>query len=172
MTPSGQMLTSEWKSLGRVRLCDSVDWILQARILELAAFPFSGESSQTRDRTKVSCITGRFFTNWAITETLKTCTFSSASVQFSGSVMSHSLRLHCCSTPGFPVHHQLPELAQTHIHWTGDAIQPSHPLSSSSPPIFNQGPFQWVSSFHQVAKVVEFQLQHQSYQWTPRTDLL
>ena len=62
-----------------------------------------------------------------------------------------------CTTPGFPVHHQLPELAQTHVHWVGDAIQPSHPLSSPSP-AFNlsqhQGLFQWVSSLHQVAKVL------------------
>ena len=67
------------------------------------------------------------------------------------------------STPGFPVHHQLPELAQTHTHWVGDAIQPSHPLSSPSPPVFNpsqhQGLFQWVSSLHLVAKVLELQLQ-------------
>ena len=80
-----------------------------------------------------------------------------------------------CSTPGLPVHHQLPELTQTHVHWIGDAIQPSHPLSSPSPPAPNpsqhQGLFQWVSSSHQVAKVLEFQLQHQSFQWTPRTDL-
>ena len=71
-----------------------------------------------------------------------------------------------CSTPGFPVHHQLPELAQTHVHRVGDAIQPSHPLLSYSPPAFNLaqhwGLFQWVSSLHQVAKVLEFQLQHQS----------
>ena len=81
-----------------------------------------------------------------------------------------------CSTPGFPVHRQLPELAQTHVHWVGDAIQRSHPLSSPSPPAFNlsqhQGLFKWVSSSHQVAKVLEFQLQHQSFQWTFRTDLL
>ena len=79
-----------------------------------------------------------------------------------------------CSTPGFPVHHQLPELAQTHIHWIGDAIQPSHPLSSPSPPAFNlsqhKGLFQWVSSSHQVAKVLELQLWHQSLQWIFRTD--
>ena len=79
----------------------------------------------------------------------------------------------CCSTPGFPVHHQLPELAQTHTHWVSDAIQPSHP-SSPSPPAFNlsqhQGLFQWVSSSHQVAQVLEFQLQHQSFQWVFRTD--
>ena len=71
-----------------------------------------------------------------------------------------------CSTPGFPVHHQLPELAQTHVYQVGDAIQPSHPLSSPSPSAFNlsqhQGLCQWVSSSHQVAKVLEFQLQHQS----------
>ena len=81
-----------------------------------------------------------------------------------------------CSTPGFPVYHQLSELAQTHIHWVGDAIQPSHPLSSPSPPTFDlshhQGLFQWVSSLHQVAKVLEFQLQHQSFQWIFRTDFL
>ena len=80
------------------------------------------------------------------------------------------------STPGLPVHHQLPESTQTHVHWVGDAIQPPHPLSSPSPPALNlsqhQGLFQWVSSLHQVAKVLEFQLQHQSFQWTPRTDLL
>ena len=71
-----------------------------------------------------------------------------------------------CSMPGFPVHHQLPELAQTLVHLADDAIQPSHPLSSPSPPTFNlsqhQGLFQGVSYLHQVAKVLEFQLQHQS----------
>ena len=73
-----------------------------------------------------------------------------------------------CSTPGFSVLHHLPELGQTHAHWVSDAIQPSRPLSSPSPPAFNlsqhQGLFQWVSSLHQVAKVLEFQLQHQSFQ--------
>ena len=67
-----------------------------------------------------------------------------------------------CSTPGLPVHHQLPEFTQTHIHWVGDAIQPSHPLSSPFPPAPNpskhQGLFQWVNSSHEVAKVLEFQL--------------
>ena len=80
-----------------------------------------------------------------------------------------------CSTPGLPVHHQLPKFTQTHVHWVSDAIQPSHPLSSPSP-TFNlsqrQGLFQGVSSSHWVAKVLEFQLQHQSFQWTLRTDLL
>ena len=67
-----------------------------------------------------------------------------------------------CNMPGFPVHQQLPELTQTHVHWVGDAIQLSHPLSSPSLPAFNpsqpQGVFQWVSSSHQVAKVLEPQL--------------
>ena len=80
------------------------------------------------------------------------------------------------STPGLPVHHQLPESTQTHVHWVGDAIQPSHSLSAPSPPTLNlsqhQGLFQWVNSSHQVAKILEFQLQHQSFQWTPRIDLL
>ena len=99
-----------------------------------------------------------------------------SSVQFS-SVIQLCLTL-CdpmnCSTPGLLVHHQLPEFAQTHL--VGDAIQPSHPLLSPSPPAPNpsqhQGLFKWVSSLHQIAKVLEFQLQHQSVQWTPRTDLL
>ena len=80
------------------------------------------------------------------------------------------------STPGLPVHHQLPEFTQTHVHWLSDAIQPSHPLPSPSPPTFNlsqhQGLFKWVCSLHQVAKVLEFQLQHQSFQWIFRVDFL
>ena len=82
-----------------------------------------------------------------------------------------------CSTPAFPIHHQLLELTQTHVNRVGDAIQPSHPLSSPSPPADfslsqHQGLFKWVSSSHQVAKVLEFQPQHQSFQWTCRDDLL
>ena len=80
------------------------------------------------------------------------------------------------STPGLPVHHQLLELAQTHVHCVGDDIQPSHPLWSPFPPALNpsqhQGLFQFVSSSHQVAKRLEFQLQHQSFQRTVRIDLL
>ena len=72
------------------------------------------------------------------------------------------------SMPGLPVHHQLPEFTQTHVHCVGDTIQPSHPLSSPSPPALNlsqhQGLFKLVSSSHQVAKVLEFQLQHLSFQ--------
>ena len=73
------------------------------------------------------------------------------------------------STPGLPVHHQLSESTQTHLHWVSDAIQPSHLLlspSSASNPSQHQGLFKWVSSSHQVAKVLEFQLYHQSFQWT------
>ena len=81
-----------------------------------------------------------------------------------------------CSRPGFPVHHHLPELTQTHVHRVSDAIQPSHPLLSPSLPPFSisqdQSLFQWVSSLHQLAKVVEFWLQHQSFQRTVRTDFL
>ena len=81
-----------------------------------------------------------------------------------------------CSTQGFPVHHQHLELAQTYVHRVSDAIQPSHPLSAPSPLPFNlsqhQGLFQWVNSSHQVAKVLEFQLQHQPFQWIIRTDFL
>ena len=80
------------------------------------------------------------------------------------------------STPGFPAYHQLPELAQTHVHWVGDDNQPFIPLSSPSPPTFtlsqHQGLFQWLSSSHQVAEVFEFQLQYQSFQWIFRTDFL
>ena len=80
------------------------------------------------------------------------------------------------STPGFPIHHQLLEAAQTHFYRVSDAIQPSHTLLSPSPPAFNlsqhQGLFQWVKSSHQVANILEFQPQHQSFQWIFRTDLL
>ena len=73
-----------------------------------------------------------------------------------------------CSTLGFPVLHCLPEFAQIHVHWVGDATRPSHSLPPSSPPTFSlsqyQGLLQWVGSSHQVAKVLELQLHHQSFQ--------
>ena len=86
------------------------------------------------------------------------------SVQFSS--VSQSCPTLCspmdCSTPGLPLHHQLPEFTQTHVHWVGEAIQPSHPLSSPSTPDFDlsehQGLFKWVSYLQQVVKVLEFQL--------------
>ena len=114
-------------------LCDPIDYtvhgIFQARILEWVAIPFS-RSSQPRDWTQVSHIADRFFTVWAM---------SKCSVQFS-SVTQSCLTL--CnpmnhSSPGLPVHHQLPEFTQTHVHRVSDAIQPSHPLSFPSPPAPN-----------------------------------
>ena len=81
-----------------------------------------------------------------------------------------------CSMPSFPVHHELPELAQTHVPRFGDAIQPSHPLLNPSSPVFNlsqhQGLFQWVSPSNQVAKVLEFRLQHQSFKCIFQVDFL
>ena len=78
-----------------------------------------------------------------------------------------------CSMPGFPVQNQLPEFTQIHVHWVGDAIQPSHHLSFPSPPAFNlsqyRGLFQWLSSSQQVTRVLKFQLCHQSFQWIFRT---
>ena len=90
-----------------------------------------------------------------------------SSVHFSHSVVSDSFLPMECSTPGFPVHHQSLELAQTHVHRVSNAIQSSHPLLSSSPAFSltqHQGLFKRVSSLHQVAKVLEFQHQQQSFQ--------
>ena len=109
---------------------------------------------------------------------IKSQLFAMVSVQFSS--VAQSCPTLCdpmsCSTQGSLSITKLPEPSQTHVHWVSDAIQPSHHLSSPSSPALNlsqhQGLFQWVSSLHQVAKVLEFQLQHQSFQWTPRTDLL
>ena len=96
--------------------------------------------------------------------------------QFSRSVNSDSLWPHGLQHARPPCPSPTPEFTQTHVHRVGDAIQPSYPLSSPSPPAPNssqhQSLFQWVNSLHEVAKVLEFQLQHQSFQWTPRTDFL
>ena len=119
-------------------------------------------------------------TSHTVFSVLRTC-----SVSFPCQVLQFSSVTQSCSTlcnpmnhsmPGFPVHHQLPELAQTHVHQVGDAIQPSYPLSSPSPSAFNlsqhHGLFQWVSSLNQVAKVLELQLKCQSFQWIFRVDFL
>ena len=99
-----------------------------------------------------------------------------SSVQFSHSVVSDSLQPHESQHAGLPVHHKLPEFTQTCIYRVSDAIKPSHPLSSLSPPAPNppqhQSLFQWVNSSHEVAKVLEFQLQHHFLQRNPRADLL
>ena len=159
----------------------SVHGIFQARILEWTAISSSRGSSWHRDGTFISCA-GRQILYLCVTgeapNIINCIKQYISSVQFSS--VAQSCPTLCnpmnCSTPGLPVHHQLPEFTQTHIHWVSDAIQLYHPLSSPSSPALNlfqhQGLFKWVSSPYQVAKVLEFQLQHQSYQWTPRTDLL
>ena len=116
--------------------------------------------------------------HWLFLDQLSLPSIFHFSVQFSS--VAQSCLTFCDpknrGTPGLPVHHQLPEFIQTHAHRVSYAIQPYLPLLSPSPPTPNpsqhQGLFQWVSSSHEVAKVLEFQLQHQSFQWTPRTDLL
>ena len=131
----------------------SVHGILQARILEWAAMVSSRGSFRTRDWTRISYVS---------------CIVRFSSVQLFSSVWLFVNPMDC-TTPGFLVHQQLPELAQHHVDQLTDAIQPSHPLSSPSPPAFNlsqhQGLFQWVGFSHQVAKVLELQVQHQSFQW-------
>ena len=101
---------------------------------------------------------------------------SLSSFQLSCSVVSNSFATPWTAAHQDSVHHQLLELAQTHVHWVGDAIQPSHPLSGPSPPAFslsqNDSVFQLVSPSHQVGKILVLQLQHQSFQWIFRTDFL
>ena len=113
-----------------------------------------------------STLTGRFFTTAPPGKPIIYVQFSP--VTQSCPTLCHPMNH---SMPGLPVHHQLLEFTQTHVHRVGDAIQPSHPLSSPSPPAPNpcqhQSLFQWVNSSHEVAKVLEFQPQHQSFQWTP-----
>ena len=107
-------------------------------------------------------------------------TFGWEKVSFHFSLVTQSCPTLCDpmnrSMPGLPVHHQLPESTQIHVLWVSDAIQPSHPLLSTSSSALNllhhQGLFKWVSSSHYVAKVLELQLQHQSFQWTFRTNFL
>ena len=111
--------------------------------------------------------------NALLFHTLLNCVFMFSSVTQLCPTLCNPMN---CSTPGFSVHHQLLELSQTHVHWVGDAIQPSHPLLSLSPPAFNitqhQSLFQWVSSLHQVSKVLMLQLQHHSFQWISKNDFL
>ena len=101
---------------------------------------------------------------------------SRRSVQFNHLVISNSLQLYGLQHTRLLCPSPTPGLTQTHVHWVGDAFQSSHPLSSPSPPAFNlsqhQGLFKCVSSSHQVAKVLEFELQHQSFQRIFRTDFL
>ena len=103
--------------------------------------------------------------------------FSRNSVYFSSvHSLSHAWLFLTPWTAAHQASLSIPEFIQTHVCWVDDAIQPSHPLSSPSAPTFSlsqdQSLFKWVSSSHQVARVLEFQLQHQSFQWIFRTDLL
>ena len=146
-------------------LCDPMDCnlpgssvygILQARILKWVAIPFSGDHLNPRIEPRSPTFQGDSLPSEPPGK--PACPIRSD--------QSQSCRTLCdpmnCSTPGLPVHHQLPEFTETHVHRVSDAIQPSHPVSSPSPPAPNlsqhQSLFQWVNSSHEVAKVLEFQL--------------
>ena len=178
--------------LSYLTLCDlmdcslpgsSVHGILQARILEWVAMHSSRGSSWPRDGTHVSWDSsiGRWILcYWSTWKVWRVIILNNKK----GVLYHFSLLLVCCCSdaklclticnpvscimPGFSVLRYLPEFAQMHVHWVRDAIQPLDPLL---PPSFglnlsqHQGLFQWVSSSHQVAKVLELQLQHQSFQW-------
>ena len=146
----------------------SVHRILRARILEWVAISFSRGSFWLRDQTWISCIVGKHFTVWA------TSKVNFRSDQINRSVMSDSLWAYELQHTRPPCPHYLPEFAQTRVHWVGDLVQLSHPLSPPFPPAHNlsqhQGLFQWAGSSHRVPKVLE--LQHQSCQWIFRVDFL
>ena len=131
-----------------------VHGILQARILEWVAVYFSRGSSQPRDRTHISCIVGLLCALWIVVQ-LMSCVWLCNSMD--------------SSTPGFLVLHYLPEFAQIQGHWVNDVILPSHPMLLPSPTALSlslhQGISQWAGFSHQVAKVLELQLQHQPFQW-------
>ena len=161
----------------------SVHGIFQARVLEWVAFSFFRGSSWPRDWTQVSRIAGRHFTIWATREAHRCLdTKIGKLITFVFNNCSCSVAQLCpalcnpmdCSMPGFLVLYCLLKFAQIHVHWVGDAICPSNPLPPSSPLAFSlsqhQGLFQWVSSLHQVARILE--LQHQSLQWIFRVDFL
>ena len=166
----------------------SAHGIFQARVLEWDAIAFSvpyATSSyippnhplypskiltkkiqvQIHTNTHTHNLPGNFWSSLLKVTTEK----SSSSVQFSHSVMLTFCDSMDWSIPDLPIHHQLLKLTQIQVHWVSDAILPSHPLLNPSPPTYNRsqhlGLFKWVSSSHQVAKVLEFQLQHQFFQW-------
>ena len=164
-------------------LCDPMDYIvrgiLQARILEWVAFPFSGGSSQARDWTQVSHFARGFFTNWAticIYMCVCVCMYIYTHVVFVQPLSCIHLFVNSwkCSIPGPPSPYHLPEFVQIHVHCIGDAIQPSHPLMPSSPSALNlsqhQELFQWIVCSHQMTKILELQLQHQCFQQVFRID--
>ena len=148
-----------WRTLSNCQSCMAGLW--QARI--------PAQASNSESMTLASAL---YYFQFSLASTLYYFQFSSVQLLSRVWLCDPMNR----STPGLPVHHQLQEFKQTHVHWVSDAIQPSHPLLSPSPPAPNpsqtQGLFQWVNYLHEVAKVLEFQPQHQSFQWTPRTGLL
>ena len=166
-------LLSALQSLSRLSMTYIMIWFNPYSIIKLVSFSttFVERISGLGEDSFFSSFSRRVYC-------LNICNYYSIhkySVQFSLSVMSDSLWPHEPQHARPPVHHQLPESTQTHVHWVGDAIQSSQPLLSPSPPALNlsqhQGLFKWVNSSHQVFLVWEFQLQHQSFPWTPRTDL-
>ena len=190
LTPIGLLLFSCWViSNSSVTPCTAAHQLpLSMRLPRQESwsglpFPFLRGSSPPRDRTHVKGI-GRWIPYYWVSKEALNSHYPTSNIflwssthQFSS--VAQSCPILCdpmnCSMPDLPVHHQLPEFTQTHVRQVGDAIQPSQPLSSPSPasnPSQHQGLFQWVSSSHEVAKVQEFQLQHQSFQWTSRTDFL
>ena len=174
----------------------SINGIFQAIVLEWVTISSSSRGSfWPRNQTWVSCVScvaGGFFTTWTIREAytqygnvkIAYCALECLKPIWAAEIWEIEFSSLSQSCPTLQPHelkharprHQLPEFTQTHVRWVSDAIQPSHPLSSPSPPALNisqfQGLFKWVSSSYQVTKRLEFQLQHQSFQWTPRTDLL
>ena len=169
-----QLFSTPWMAVHQDPLSKGILW---ARILEWVAMPSSSGSSQSRDRTQVSCIAGRIFTHWATREAQSLLLHA---IKTHSSVQSLS-RVQLFVTP-WTAACQAPLSITNYrsllklLSIVGDAIQPSHPWSSPSPLTFNlsqhQGLFKWVSSSHQVAKVLEFQFQHHSFQWIFRTDIL
>ena len=144
------------KSLTKTLLC--LTW--KATVILKSIFPFFAILSSQTIKEYQTALDSK---SWKLMITLgisKVIQFSS--VQSLSRVWLTLCNPMDCSTPGFPVHHQFPESTQTHVHWVHDAIQLSHPLSSPAPPAFNlsqhQSLLKWVSSLHQVAKVLEFQL--------------
>ena len=148
-----------WGCLPRKKQCNIKDARQGENKVILNQAEFIDTCALTRD-SKVNVSASRYYAS----QSGSVCVSETLAQQFSS--VTQLCPTLCdpmnCSTPGLPVHHQLPEFTQTHVHWVGDAIQPSHPLSSPSPPALNpsqhQGLFKWVSFSHQVARVLEFQL--------------